>query len=742
MSEPFVAALGRIGGKLLTANLLRNGFDLTFRNGPTSPDLLYLDVNNGRVGVNSAPPTQAFDIVGSARVSQNTIVTGTKADVANLIFNTNGSVSSTVGPIIIRPNGADAYVRYGKVLTPEFEIKDNYIKSTQTNSDISLDTSGTGKVDIRASTDIAGDLAVIGDIQSTGNVRLDGQFIIGDSPLDTIAIAPDFTQSIIPGLAGTYDFGTAVKRWRNLYLYDMNGADAVTTQNLFISEQVQFNTANTISTLQSNDNLIVSSASGLVRIDNISIAKTSTIGLARKKYAGDADLDSQWFAGKTPVETTVLTAGVIQGVDNFTSPGSLTPFSFLYTGFFLAPTTATYTFTIFADEKAYIWLGNYATAGYTNANANAYSDYFTSHVGTFSIALTAGQFYPIRLQWSNLGGPGDLSTFTWANDAGQATTADFTGRVFTEPYSAVASSLSFSGSNYLSLSTAQTIGTQAYTFECFFYTASNGLQTILGASATGGMSVWLLGDGINPVTIIQIDRSNIDAAQYTVSPITINTWHHLAVTRDSLNNASVFLDGVKATGSTSNTANYTASSGLIGAVAGSAYFFTGYLTQIKLAVGSNYYDPTAASISVPTAPLTTSANTKLLLIVANSSAYITDTSGTQTVSNIGGVTYSATGPSAGGVEVNTITNLTNGALTIGHTGTGYLTINDTNAFRIPFGTTAERTAYETGATRWNSEIGYMECFDGSVWQVAVGGGIVITTPIMEELGHVYTLIFG
>jgi hypothetical protein len=215
--------------------------------------------------------------------------------------------------------------------------------------------------------------------------------------------------------------------------------------------------------------------------------------------------------------------------------------------------------------------------------------------------------------------------------------------------SALTSSLSFASSNYLSLSAAQTIGTQSYTFECFFYTASNGLQTILGASATGGMSIWLLGDGINPVTIIQIDRSNIDAAQYTVSPITLNTWHHLAVTRDSLNNASVFLDGVKATGSASNTANYTASSGLIGAVAGSAYFFTGYLTQIKLAVGSNYYDPTAASISVPTAPLTTSANTKLLLIVANSSAYITDTSGTQTVSNIGGVTYSATGPSTSNV---------------------------------------------------------------------------------------------
>jgi hypothetical protein len=205
-------------------------------------------------------------------------------------------------------------------------------------------------------------------------------------------------------------------------------------------------------------------------------------------------------------------------------------------------------------------------------------------------------------------------------------------------------SLTFSSSNYLSLSAPQTIGTQAFTFECFFYTASNGLQTILGASSTGGMSIWLLGDGTNPVTTIQIDRSYVDAAQYTVSPITINTWHHIAVTRDSSNNMSVFLDGVKATGSTSNATDYTAPSGFIGAVAGSAYYFTGYLTQIKLAVGSNYYNPTASSISVPTTSLTTSANTKLLLTVATSGAYLTDISGTQTISNIGVVTYGTVSP--------------------------------------------------------------------------------------------------
>jgi len=47
-------AVGRISGPLLKANLLRNGVDLAFET-----DLLYLDVNNSRIGVNTAAP--AYD---------------------------------------------------------------------------------------------------------------------------------------------------------------------------------------------------------------------------------------------------------------------------------------------------------------------------------------------------------------------------------------------------------------------------------------------------------------------------------------------------------------------------------------------------------------------------------------------------------------------------------------------------------------------------------------------------------
>jgi hypothetical protein len=89
-----------------------------------------------------------------------------------------------------------------------------------------------------------------------------------------------------------------------------------------------------------------------------------------------------------------------------------------------------------------------------------------------------------------------------------------------------------------------------------------------------------------------------------------------------------------------------------------------------------------------------------------------------------------------------ITNLNNSNITFKFTGQGFLTVNDTNAMLIPVGNNSQRVGVELGETRWNRQLGYMECFDGTVWQVATGGGAVITPVVMQELGHVYTLIFG
>lgn len=92
---------------------------------------------------------------------------------------------------------------------------------------------------------------------------------------------------------------------------------------------------------------------------------------------------------------------------------------------------------------------------------------------------------------------------------------------------------------------------------------------------------------------------------------------------------------------------------------------------------------------------------------------------------------------------NDLTNLLNTPLTFASTGTGYYNFADTNAMVIPAGTDAERRLTpEVGETRWNTEQGYLECYDGNIWIVSIGPGDTITNSDMEELSNIWSLIVG
>jgi len=92
---------------------------------------------------------------------------------------------------------------------------------------------------------------------------------------------------------------------------------------------------------------------------------------------------------------------------------------------------------------------------------------------------------------------------------------------------------------------------------------------------------------------------------------------------------------------------------------------------------------------------------------------------------------------------NNITNLLNTPLIIGSTGTGYTRFVGDNGMVIPAGTSGERPpSPELGDTRWNITEQYLECFDGSVYVVATGGGDLVTQEFMEDLGFIYSAILG
>jgi hypothetical protein len=255
-----IAALGRISGKLLSDNLIRNGVDLTFRNGPTDLDLMYLDVSSKRIGINKDSPALTLEVVGTGRVTEDVKVVGTSARFGNIIFNTNGTVSSLVGPINITPAGSDPYLRFQGFLNTDIAIKDNYIRSTITNQNLEFQAHGTGRVDILSNSIITGNLNVTQNILVDGNVAVAGRFIIGDTPLDTVSVVPDFTQSLIPGNSNLYDLGSAPKTWSHIYLYGLQGVDSVNVKNVQVGSLLL--SGNTISSAVLNGDVAFNAFSG------------------------------------------------------------------------------------------------------------------------------------------------------------------------------------------------------------------------------------------------------------------------------------------------------------------------------------------------------------------------------------------------------------------------------------------------------------------------------------------------
>lgn len=82
-------------------------------------------------------------------------------------------------------------------------------------------------------------------------------------------------------------------------------------------------------------------------------------------------------------------------------------------------------------------------------------------------------------------------------------------------------------------------------------------------------------------------------------------------------------------------------------------------------------------------------------------------------------------------------------LTFAGTNNGYLKIVGTNGFIIPYGDDASRPSVpEVGDTRYNTEQGYIEVWDGTQYNSAAGVGESVTSDFMEEETNLWSLILG
>jgi GLEYA domain/Concanavalin A-like lectin/glucanases superfamily len=111
-------------------------------------------------------------------------------------------------------------------------------------------------------------------------------------------------------------------------------------------------------------------------------------------------------------------------------------YAFVAIGYFIPPTTGTYTFYTSSDDESAVWLGELAKAGYGRTIANAVVNNGMDIAGgqpnterSGTIDLIAGIAYPIRIIFQEQGG-GDNLTFSWAGP-GISKTTDLSQHFYT-----------------------------------------------------------------------------------------------------------------------------------------------------------------------------------------------------------------------------------------------------------------------------------------------------------------------
>ena len=299
-----MSQLGRIGGQVLTDNLLRAGVDLAIET-----DLLYLDVNNQQIGIRDSTPIYTLDVNNNIYTDDLTVVTQIAA--GNLRINTPDTFTTSVGGIDVYINGGGE-IFHDRLTTANLVLDGNLISSVS-NSNIVLDPNGSGTVQLLANTNITGDLLVTGNISLNGNLTGLGTLTFGDQTVDTVTINTDFTQSIIPGDDLTYAMGadagdSTARRWSQAYAPDWanitTGAwpgSGLRPQSVVVSDQLRLDgTINKISATQSNDDVILLPDTGITRIEstqwqaneitnllNTPLTFASTAGIGYLRFMGD-----------------------------------------------------------------------------------------------------------------------------------------------------------------------------------------------------------------------------------------------------------------------------------------------------------------------------------------------------------------------------------------------------------------------------------------------------------------------
>lgn len=122
-----------------------------------------------------------------------------------------------------------------------------------------------------------------------------------------------------------------------------------------------------------------------------------------------------------------------------------------------------------------------------------------------------------------------------------------------------------------------------------------------------------------------VSRNNSGGAIFDLISATnvlkLNQWQHVVGVRNA-SAASLYVDGVRVATVSSPTVSTTDGTVLyVSSNGGTGRIISGYLASTRIVSGTAIYDPTLTTLTVPTAPLTAVANTRVLLNYTNAGIY-------------------------------------------------------------------------------------------------------------------------
>ena len=178
------------------------------------------------------------------------------------------------------------------------------------------------------------------------------------------------------------------------------------------------------------------------------------------------------------------------------------------------------------------------------------------------------------------------------------------------PYSPTGWSNLFNGStDYYSVTTGTvTIGSGTdHTIEAWVYvTGTTGSDQMIAAAQTNGIG-FMLTNALN----IKWNKSNVGGGYTSTGTISLNTWTHVAVSRDS-GTARFWINGVLSGSNADTTAFSSTFTQLAGA--GAAFYFKGYISNFRQIVGTALY---ISAFTPSTSPLIPITNTVTLACQSN-----------------------------------------------------------------------------------------------------------------------------